>query len=87
MRPSRAHHIQSRNHRADGPVGGNVQSSGGGPTSDCAVVCTVNLTFAGPEESICTVEDESEQVDFSGAPPQARDTGKSNPFTGVNVSV
>lgn len=48
---------------------------------------TVSVTVAGPEESILTEEDENEQVDSSGTPLQASDTGTSNPLAGDRVSV
>lgn len=48
---------------------------------------TVSVTVAGEEESISTEEVENEQVDSSGAPLHASDTGKLNPLTGVRVSV
>jgi hypothetical protein len=56
-------------------------------TSDREVVFTVRLSWAGPEESTWTVEEENEHVAPAGAPLQASETGTSNPFKGVRVKV
>lgn len=87
-RPSKKTHPQGINHRREGPFGGSVQPSGGGFTPDREVVLTVSVTVDGASEgSILTEEDENEQVDSSGAPLQASDTGTPNPLTGSRVSV
>lgn len=66
---------------------GNRRGPGSGTSPDWEAVLTVSVSWAGPEESSCTVDEENEHVASAGTPLQASDTGMSNPFKGVRVKV